>query len=107
MQIASAGTSNTNVEMDETNGFKRFRHGVTEWLLNQRRIDGGWYISILRHLHVVVTTSDDLMTRDQRRTIAEACTPGDTEHYVGGGGQYPAALLPRRGKQQGRQSWSV
>ena len=82
MQIASAGTSNTNVEMDETNGFKRFRHGVTAWLLNHRRIGGGWYISILRHLHVVVSTSDDLMTRDQRRDIAEACTLAYTVHYA-------------------------
>ena len=44
---------------------------------------------------------------DNQTIITEAWPPGDSEHHVGGSGQYPAAILPRRGQQEGRHSWSV
>jgi hypothetical protein len=56
MDVANQHTLNSNVEIKERSGFKLFPHGVTDYLLKKRCIDGGWYISILRHLHVVLCT---------------------------------------------------
>jgi hypothetical protein len=57
LKVASSHTLNSNVELGERSGFKLFRHGITDYLLKKRRIDGGWYISILRHLHVALCTT--------------------------------------------------
>jgi len=57
LKVASSNTLNSNVEMGERSGFKLFNHGVTDYLSKKRRIDGGWYISILRHLHVALCTT--------------------------------------------------
>ena len=73
MKVASAPTLNSNVEIGERSGFKLFKHGVTEYLLKSRRIDGGWYISILRHLHVVLCTTTDFFRPRERELVAQAC----------------------------------
>ena len=57
LKVASSHALNSNVELGERSGFKLFRHGITNYLLKKRRIDGGWYISILRHLHVALCTT--------------------------------------------------
>jgi hypothetical protein len=74
LKIASSDTQNSNVEVGERSGFKLFRHGVTDYLLKKRRIDGGWYISILRHLHVVLCTSTQFFPSIERAKVAAACT---------------------------------
>jgi hypothetical protein len=48
---------NINVEMGERDGFRCFPHGVTSYVLNQKRIDGGWYVSIARHFRVFLCTT--------------------------------------------------
>jgi len=73
VNVAGTNTLNSNVEIGERSGFKLFRHGVTEYLLKSRRIDGGWYISILRHLHVAVCTTPDFFQPTERAKVAAAC----------------------------------
>ena len=68
--------------MSEKCGFKLFKHGITGWLLKGRRVDGGWYISMVRHLHVVICSSTDLLTRQQRFDFAELCHCLYKVHYA-------------------------
>jgi hypothetical protein len=71
--VATRHTQNTNVEIGERSGFRIFRHGVTDYLQKKRRIDGGWYISILRHLHVVLCTTTVFFQPVERKLVAAAC----------------------------------
>ena len=48
---------NSNVEMRERDGFRTFPNGVTSYILSEKTIDGGWYISIARHLRVFLCTT--------------------------------------------------
>ena len=73
LRVAASNTLNSNVELGERSGFKQFRHGVTEYLRNARRIDGGWYISILRHLHVALCTTPDFFQPYERAKVGAAC----------------------------------
>ena len=73
LKIASSATQNSNVEIGERSGFKLFRHGITDYLMKKRRIDGGWYISILRHLHVALCTSTEFFPNRERAKVAMAC----------------------------------
>ena len=49
---------NKNVEMNGRDSFKLFQHGVTHFVRNGRRIDGGWHISIARHFQIFLVTTD-------------------------------------------------
>ena len=48
---------NKNVELGGRDTFKLFRHGITHFILKNRRIDGGWHISIARHLQIFLGTT--------------------------------------------------
>ena len=45
-------TANKNVELNGRDNFKLFQHGITHFIRKVRRIDGGWHISIARHLQI-------------------------------------------------------
>ena len=45
-------TANKNVELNGRDNFKLFQHGITHFIRKARRIDGGWHISIARHLQI-------------------------------------------------------
>ena len=72
MSIARSSADNCNVELGERSGFKRFNHGITDFLRNFRRIDGGWYISMVRQLHVCLCTTTEYFNATTRRDIAKA-----------------------------------
>ena len=50
-------TRNTNTEISEHDGFKLFPHGFADYIRNENRVDGGWHLSMTRHLHVWLCTS--------------------------------------------------
>ena len=53
MTVGRTTPSNTNVQLGGRDGFKYFHHGVTAYMRPKvRRINGGWWISIARHLRV-------------------------------------------------------
>jgi hypothetical protein len=54
---------------------------VTEYLRNSRRIDGGWYISILRHLHVALCSTHQFFLPYERAKVAATCTLCVEVHY--------------------------
>ena len=54
---------NINVEMRERDGFKSFPHGVTHVVLSQKRIDGGWHVSIARHFRIFLCTTSMLTNK--------------------------------------------
>ena len=56
--IARETAPNKNVELGGRDGFKTFPNGVTWWILKSIRINGGWHISIARHLRVFFGTTD-------------------------------------------------
>ena len=62
--------ANKNVELGGRDGFKKFHHGVTNWICKVRRINGGWHISIARQLHVFFSTTP-LLTPALRLQISE------------------------------------
>jgi len=66
-------TTNTNVEISERDGFKLFKNGFADYVRNGNRIDGGWHMSITRHLHVWLCTSD-VLSRDKKLLCATACS---------------------------------
>lgn len=49
---------NKNVELAGRDTLKLFRHGITHFIRNGRRIDGGWHISIARHLQIFLGCTD-------------------------------------------------
>jgi len=72
MQVSSEVTLNANVELRGRGAFVLFPFGVTEFLLQPRRIDGSWYVSILRHLWVVLCGSTSFFLRPERLQVASA-----------------------------------
>lgn len=48
---------NVNVEMYERDGFRTFPHGVTSYVMNDKRHDGGWHVSIARHFSLFLCTT--------------------------------------------------
>ncbi len=62
-------STNTNVEISERDGFKLFKNGFADYVRNGSRIDGGWHMSITRHLHVWLCTSD-VLNREKKRLCA-------------------------------------
>ena len=58
IDLARQMPSNKNVELGGRDGFKFFKHGVTAYMLpKQRRINGGWWISIARQLKMFFCTT--------------------------------------------------
>ena len=45
------------MELGDRDGLKTFAHGVTGYIRDERRIDGGWHIAISRTLHLALCTS--------------------------------------------------
>ena len=62
---------NINVEMGERDGLRGFPHGVTGYVLNKRRIDGGWHISIARQFRIFLCTTS-LLTPATKKMFAKA-----------------------------------
>jgi hypothetical protein len=46
------------VELNGRDTFKLFQHGITHFVRLCRRIDGGWHVSIARHLQVFLGNTD-------------------------------------------------
>ncbi len=61
------------MEISECDGFKLFKNGFADYVRNGNRIDGGWHMSITRHLHVWLCTSD-VLSRDKKLLCATACS---------------------------------
>ncbi len=61
------------MEISERDGFKLFKNGFADYVRNGNRIDGGWHMSITRHLHVWLCTSD-VLSRDKKLLCATACS---------------------------------
>ena len=57
---------NSNVEMRERDGFRTFPNGVTSYILSEKTIDGGWHISISRHLRVFLCTTNLLRNNTKK-----------------------------------------
>ncbi len=49
--------------MGERDGFRCFPHGMTSYVINQKRIDGGWHVSIARNFRVFLCTTHLLTNR--------------------------------------------
>ena len=64
---------NTNSEISEHDGFKLFPHGFAGYIRNENRVDGGWHLSMTRHLHVWLCTSD-FLTNDKKLLCSTACS---------------------------------
>ena len=64
---------NSNVEMRERDGFRTFPNGVTSYILSEKTIDGGWHISISRHLRVFLCTTT-LLRNNTKKLYATAFT---------------------------------
>jgi hypothetical protein len=69
----AATKRNTNVEIGERDGFKLFPRGFADYVRNGNRIDGGWHMSITRHLHVWLCTSP-ILPNDKKLLCATACS---------------------------------
>jgi hypothetical protein len=63
--------ANKNVELGGRDAFKRFKHGVTGYILGERRIDGGWHIAIARQLQICLCTFKELQS-EAKHKIARA-----------------------------------
>ena len=72
--MAKNGILNSNVELSGRNGWKLFRHEVTEYIVQKRRIDGSWYMPMIRQLHVVlVGPCVTILPDNMKRKVASAC----------------------------------
>ena len=71
MSNAHGNASNKNVELGGRDTFKRFKHGITGYILGERRVDGGWHIAMSYQLHIALSTLPEL-SQATRLKIAEA-----------------------------------
>lgn len=55
-------TANKNVELNGRDNFKLFQHGITHFIRQVRRIDGGWHISMARHLQIFLGNTNMIGT---------------------------------------------
>ena len=65
--VARTIGTNKNVEINGRDSVKLFKHGITHMIIKSRRIDGGWHISMARHLQLFVGTTDILSTRTKAK----------------------------------------
>jgi hypothetical protein len=68
-------SQNNNVEMRERDGFRAFPHGVTHFVISEKRIDGGWHVSIARQFRIFMCTTSLL------ETIPKKCFVRRTTFY--------------------------
>ena len=72
--MAKHGVLNSNVELSGRNGWKLFRHGLTEYIVLKRRIDGSWCMPMIRQLHVIlVDPCVTILSDKMKRQVASAC----------------------------------
>ena len=71
MSNAHGNASNKNVELGGRDTFKRFKHGITGYILGERRVDGGWHIAMSYQLHIALCTLPEL-SQATKLKIAEA-----------------------------------
>ena len=71
--VAVEMSQNNNVELRERDGFRCFPHGVTGYVISQKRIDGGWHVSIARHFRVFMCTTS-LLRNSTKKMFCEAYT---------------------------------
>jgi hypothetical protein len=57
--------ANKNVELGGRGAFKRFKHGVTGYILGGRCIGGGWHIVIARQLSICLCTFKELKSESK------------------------------------------
>jgi hypothetical protein len=55
--VSCENSRSKNVEMRERDGFRYFPHGVSSYVLSEKRIDGGWHVSIARHFCLFLCTT--------------------------------------------------
>ncbi len=55
----------------ERDGFRTFPHGVTHFVISEKRIDGGWHVSIARHFRIFLCTTN-LLTNKTKKMFCEA-----------------------------------
>jgi hypothetical protein len=79
MCVAASMPTNKNVELDGRDGLKLFPHGICSYFIpNLTRINGGWWISIARHLRMfycfttLVTSSSKLVFGEALKMVLEA-----------------------------------
>jgi hypothetical protein len=60
-------TANKNVEVNGRDNFKLFQHGITHFIRQVRRIDGGWHISIARHLQIFLGNTNMIGTASKEK----------------------------------------
>jgi len=70
--MVSRKAMNSNVELNSHDAFKLFPYGFAEYVRSSRRIDGGWHLSITRHLQVWLCTTNILPTETKKK-CAKAC----------------------------------
>jgi len=71
MWNAHGNATNKNVELGGRDTFKRFKHGITGYILGERRVDGGWHIAMAYQLHVALSTLPELSAATKLK-ISEA-----------------------------------
>ncbi len=69
--VALELTQNNNVEMRERDGFRTFPHGVTHFVISEKRIDGGWHVSIARHFRIFLYTTS-LLSNNTKKLFCKA-----------------------------------
>ena len=55
------------MELSGRDALKTFLHGVTGYIRDVRRIDGGWHIAIARTLHLALCTSNFVSNETKQR----------------------------------------
>ena len=72
MCVAASMPTNKNVELDGRDGLKLFPHGICSYFIpNLTRINGGWWISIARHLRMFYCFTT-LVPNSRRLVFGEA-----------------------------------
>jgi hypothetical protein len=69
--VSHASPRNINVEIRERDGFRCFSHGVSSYVLSEKRIDGGWHVSIARHFRIFLCTTT-LLRNNTKKLYARA-----------------------------------
>jgi len=72
MAVAACTPSCKNIELDGRDGLKYFQHGVCSYFIpNLTRTNGGWWVSIARHLRIFYCFTT-LVSNETKRIYGEA-----------------------------------
>jgi hypothetical protein len=71
--VSHMNPRNTNVEIRERDGFRCFPHGVSSYVLSEKRIDGGWHVSIGRHFRIFLCTTTLLRNNTKKQYARAYC----------------------------------